>query len=215
MKRIFTQEGFFFTVNSRKEWYLQDKVNEVQPAPVTDTKHTLSSQTNMQVSKAAIQSLTSFIWTFKYLGLFLLRWQKKKKKHRGRKETESWARDNKKPRKVQKKRGQSGSSARHTNPYLKKWKLLQRPQLNQHCGDDGLEGEGKMLQFGTNRQRRDLKRLWSFSLNWKCLHMPLVDDTLNLTVGRRSTSRCRFYLLLYCGFDCPYRSWTVSTVTIN
>lgn len=52
----------------------------------------------------------------------------------------------KKPRKPnwRKKRGQWGGSVRHTNPYLKRWRLIQLPQQSQHSGNDGLwEVEGR------------------------------------------------------------------------
>lgn len=69
-------------------------------------------------------------------------------KKKGRKEKESEKQDNKKSLEKQTggKRGGSGEvqrgSARHTNPYLKRWRLIQLPQQSQHFGNDGLwEGE--------------------------------------------------------------------------
>lgn len=60
---------------------------------------------------------------------------------------ESQKRDNKKAKKgkLKEKEGAAGRcSVRHTNPYLKRWRLEQLPQQSQYSGNDGLwEVEGR------------------------------------------------------------------------
>lgn len=70
------------------------------------------------------------------------------RKEKGGEKNESQKQDNKKSQERQTggKRGGGGEvwrgSVRHTNPYLKRWRLIWLPQQSLHSGNDGLwEGE--------------------------------------------------------------------------
>lgn len=70
-------------------------------------------------------------------------------KREGRRKKKAQKQNDKKAKKskLREKGGGSGEvqrgSVRHTNPYLKRWRLIQLPQLSQRSGNDGLwEGEG-------------------------------------------------------------------------
>lgn len=61
--------------------------------------------------------------------------------------------------------GVERGSVRHTNPYLKRWRLIQLPQQSQHSGKDGLwEVEGRQNAI-----------IWCPGTRWDLNHWVCTD----------------------------------------